>query len=171
MDAAVRSFRTPARERTVSSHGMRLPVGIVPSRRNHPMKGFLLVAAVIVAVSPVRAADVGVSVSVGEPGFYGRIDIGNVPRPQVIYPQPVVIQPAPVEVERPPVYLRVPPGHAKNWRKHCRKYNACGERVFFVQDSWYNEVYVPHYRAERDEGNEHHDQGHGHGHGHGKKDD
>ena len=134
------------------------------------MKRFLLFAAVIVAASPARAADVGVSVSVGEPGFYGRIDIGNVPRPQVIYPQPVVIQPVPVEVERPPVYLRVPPGHAKNWRKHCRKYNACGERVFFVQDQWYNEVYVPRYRAERDEGNEHHDRGHGHGHGNGKKD-
>jgi len=25
----------------------------------------------------------------------------------------------------PPVYLHVPPGHAKNWRKHCREYNAC----------------------------------------------
>jgi hypothetical protein len=137
----------------------------------HLMKRFLFAAAVIVAASPVRAADVGVSVTVGEPGFYGRIDIGNVPPPQVIYPRPVVIQPAPVQVERPPIYLRVPPGHAKNWRKHCRKYNACSERVFFVQDQWYNEVYVPQYRAERGEGNEHHDHGHGHGHGKGKKDD
>jgi hypothetical protein len=137
------------------------------------MKRFLFAAVAIVAASSARAADVGVSVSVGDSGFYGRIDVGNAPPPRVIYPQPVVIQPVPVEVERPPIYLRVPPGHAKNWRKHCHKYNACGERVFFVQENWYNEVYVPQYRAQRDQGDEDHDRGHGHGHGHGKgkKDD
>jgi hypothetical protein len=34
-------------------------------------------------------------------------------------------------------YQQVPPGHARNWRKHCREYNACGERVYFVQNDWY----------------------------------
>ena len=95
---------------------------------------------------PAIAADVGVSVQVGEPGFYGRIDIGNFPRPQVIYPEPVVIQPVPVGAERPPIYLRVPPGHAENWSRHCHKYNACDQPVYFVHDRWYNEEYVPrHY--------------------------
>ena len=46
------------------------------------------------------------AVQVGEPGFYGRIDIGNFPQPQVVYPQPVVIQPVPVGVVRQPIYLR-----------------------------------------------------------------
>jgi len=124
----------------------------------------LLVAAVVLAASAARAADVGVSVSVGDSGFYGRIDVGTVP-------QPVVIQPVPAEMERPPVYLRVPPGHAKNWRKHCKKYDACNERVFFVQDRWYQEVYVPQYHAQREHGDQDQGNGHGHGHGHGKKDD
>jgi hypothetical protein len=87
-----------------------------------------------------------VSVQIGQPGFYGTLDIGGFPQPQVIYPQPVVIQPVPVGVVREPIYLRVPPGHAKNWSKHCRKYNACGQPVYFVQDGWYNQVYVPRYR-------------------------
>ena len=135
----------------------------------------LMIPAVTV---PAIAADVGVSVQVGEPGFYGRIDIGNFPQPQVIYPQPVVIQPVPVGVVRPPIYLRVPPGHAKHWRKHCFEYNACGQPVYFVQDRWYNDVYAPRYRESHGRGHgEGHgqkgDEGHGHGHGNGKghKDD
>jgi len=96
------------------------------------------------ATAPALAADVGVSVSVGQPGFYGRIDIGNFPQPQVIYPQPVVIQS--VVVMPQPIYLHVPPGHAKDWRKHCHKYSACNQPVYFVREDWYNNVYVPRYR-------------------------
>ena len=54
----------------------------------HQFLALLLAASAL----PALAADVGVSVSVGQPGFYGRIDIGNVPPPVLIYPQPVVIQ-------------------------------------------------------------------------------
>lgn len=112
------------------------------------MKRFLIAAAVAVTTVniPALAADVGVSVSIGQPGFYGRLDIGDYPQPQVIYRQPRVIERG-VPADRPPVYLRVPPGHAKNWSKHCREYNACGERVFFVQDRWYNREYVPRYQG------------------------
>jgi hypothetical protein len=136
------------------------------------MKRLLAALALMMTVVtvPAIAADVGVSVQVGEPGFYGRIDIGNFPQPQVIYRQPVVIQPVPVAVVRPPIYLRVPPGHAKHWSKHCREYNACGEPVYFVQDRWYNEEYAPRYREDHGRGHgEHHgsDGGEGHGHGHG----
>jgi len=109
----------------------------------------LILAAIVVAASmsaPAFAADVGVSVSVGQPGFYGRLDIGGYPPPQVIYTQPRVIER--VYVEREPVYMRVPPGHAKNWRKYCHRYNACGERVYFVQDNWYNHEYAPRYQEQ-----------------------
>ena len=60
------------------------------------MKYFLFAAAVSVAAAPALASDVGVSISVGEPGFYGQINIGNMPAPQLIYQQPVMIQQAPV---------------------------------------------------------------------------
>jgi len=111
------------------------------------MKRFLLTLAIVASAAPVFAADVGVSVSVGQPGFYGRLDIGNFPQPQLVYPQPVIIQAAPVGVVAPqPLYLHVPPGHAKKWRKHCHKYNACGQPVYFVQEGWYNNVYVPRYQ-------------------------
>jgi hypothetical protein len=51
-------------------------------------------------------------------------------------------------MNRQPIYLHVPPGHAKNWRKHCREYNACGERVYFVQNDWYEREYVPRYQKQ-----------------------
>ncbi len=123
------------------------------------MKRVLFAAALAVAASavPALAADVGVSISIGDPGFYGRIDIGDYPQPRLMYREPRVIY---RQAAREPIYLHVPPGHAKNWRKHCRQYNACGERVYFVQDNWYNNVYVPRYRERhhdrRDErGNDH----------------
>ena len=126
-----------------------------------------LCAVVLAAALPVCAA-AGVSISVGQPGFYGRIDIGTLAPPPVLYPQPIVIQPVPVEVAPSPIYLRVPPGHAKNWRKHCHRYQACGQPVYFVQERWYNEVYVPHYRIRGDQRDQDEDEGHGKGHkGHG----
>jgi len=111
------------------------------------MKRVLLVAAAMACVSTALAADVGVSVSVGQPGFYGRIDIGSMPPPRLVYREPIIVAPVAVGVVRQPIYLHVPPGHAKHWNKHCHRYNACGERVYFVQDAWYDDVYVPRYRA------------------------
>jgi len=147
------------------------------------MKKYLAVA-LLMATAPSFAADVGVSVSIGQPGFYGQIDIGNqYPRPALIYNQPVIIQQT--RVVRQPLYLHVPPGHAKHWRKHCRQYGACGAPVYFVQDNWYNTVYAPEYRKhgdrrgydQRGEHRDHEDRGehrgHGnndHGNGHGRKD-
>jgi hypothetical protein len=113
------------------------------------MKHFLLGAALTTLVGSALAADVGVSVSVGQPGFYGRIDIGNAPQPQVIYAQPVIIQQPPVGYVRQPIYLRVPPGHEKHWDKNCHKYNACNQPVYFVQDDWYRNEYAPAYQGDR----------------------
>lgn len=106
-----------------------------------------LVLLTLFASAAAGAADIGVSVEIGEPGFYGRIDIGSFPQPRVLYPTPVVVRPIPVGVVRPPLYIKVPPGHEKHWDKHCAEYNACGYPVFFVDEGWYNTVYVPEYRA------------------------
>jgi hypothetical protein len=147
------------------------------------MKLFLIAAVVVAATvtTPLVAADVGVSISIGQPGFYGRLDIGGFPQPPVIFLEPMMIVRGPMD--RPPIYMRVPPGHAKHWSKHCREYNACGERVFFVQDSWYNREYAPRYqkqhrdrqdgsrneRRDDDRGNKKKDRrGNGDGEGHGR---
>ena len=75
------------------------------------MRHLVLTIAVAAASAGAMAADVGVSVRVGQPNFYGRIDLGELPRPQVVYAQPIIVQPAPVGVVVQPIYLRVPPGH------------------------------------------------------------
>lgn len=103
------------------------------------------VLAVAALQTTAFAADIGVSVNISQPGFYGRIDVGRVPGPVLIYPQPVVIEHRSVNVVRQPIYLRVPPGHEKKWDKHCSRYNACGQPVYFVQDGWYRDVYEPRY--------------------------
>lgn len=107
-----------------------------------------MVLGAVATMSSVYAADVGVSISVGQPGFYGRIDLGNMPQPRVIYREPIVVERVPVVAYAPapaPLYLRVPPGHARKWSKHCYRYNACGVPVYFVHDRWYRDVYVPAY--------------------------
>ena len=68
------------------------------------------------------------------PGVYGRINIGNAPPPPLLYAEPVIIQRPAVVVPRAPIYMYVPPGHAKNWSKHCARYNACSQPVYFVQE-------------------------------------
>jgi hypothetical protein len=96
-----------------------------------------LAAAILVATPIARAADVGVSIAISQPGVYGRIDIGRFPQPAVIVPQPVIIAPPLPGVVVQPVYMWVPPGHQKKWTKHCSRYNACGVPVLFVRDDWY----------------------------------
>lgn len=70
-------------------------------------------------------------------------DMCGYAQPPVMYAQPIVIDRVPMD--RPPINLRVPPEPAKHWSRHCREYNACGERVFFVEDGWYNREYAPRY--------------------------
>ncbi len=108
------------------------------------MKLFLLAVLLAASTAPAHAADVGVSVSVGQPGFYGRIDSGDYPPPQLIYRQTRLIERD--GVDRQPIYMHVPNRHARNLRRHCTRYNACDERVYFVRDNWYNREYVPRYR-------------------------
>lgn len=125
----------------------------------------LLTAAILAAVAAPALADVGFSVNVNEPGFYGQINIGSVPQPpQLIYAQPIVVQRTPAYVAEP-IYLHVPPGHEKHWSKHCAEYNACGRPVYFVREDWYNREYAPRHE-DNDQG-----KGHGHGHSHGHSHD
>jgi hypothetical protein len=142
----------------------------------------LVAAALLLATGGAWGGDVGVSITIGQPGFYGQINIGNAPPPQVIYSQPMVVQQtAPESVSAPPLYLHVPPGYERHWREHCGEYNACGRRVYFVRHDWYQNVYVPHYQREhegdhgehagwREHGRDHGDHDHDRGRDHDDRD-
>jgi hypothetical protein len=107
-----------------------------------------LTAAAAAVAAPARA-EVGISVRIGDPGFYGILDIGNAYRPRVVYSRPVVITRG--HRHEAPVYLRVPRAHYTSWARHCGRYGACGRPVYFVHDDWYRSVYVPaHRRAHGD---------------------
>ena len=129
------------------------------------MKQVLPLIALMLLAGAARAADVGVSVQIGQPGFYGRIDIGNVAPPPVVLAEPVWVQRRPVHVE--PVYMRIPPGHQKHWARHCAKYNACRMPVYFVREDWYQARYA-RPQGDNDQGEDRGKGKHGKGHGHGK---
>jgi hypothetical protein len=110
----------------------------------HPLSARLALAAFLLGASALSWAQTDVNVSVGgiiKPGVYGRVEVGTRPPPQVIYPQPVIIAQPVVVAQQPvivqqPIYMHVPPGHAKKWSKHCYKYNACGQPVYFVKNDY-----------------------------------
>jgi hypothetical protein len=136
-------------------------------------KKIVLAATALLLAHAAQATDVGVSVQVGQPGFYGRIDIGNVAPPPVVLAQPVWVERRPVNVQ--PIYMRIPPGHQKNWAKHCARYNACGTPVYFVREDWYQERYADQGQGGQGQGGQGqgqgkkgHDKDHGKGHGKGK---
>jgi hypothetical protein len=139
-----------------------------------------LLGLALAGASWAAQAQTDVNVSVGgiiKPGVYGRVEIGTRPPPPVIYPQPVIIVQPPVAVAQPgvvvvqptPVYMHVPPGHAKKWSKHCHKYNACNQPVYFVKNEYEGRSQGRGRGRDHDEG----DRGEGRGEGRGKhkKDD
>ncbi|MES2824466.1 MAG: hypothetical protein V4732_12745 [Pseudomonadota bacterium] len=131
-------------------------------------KLFILSGLLLLQSSPqIFASDLGINVILSgqvAPGVYGQVEVGNTPRPRVVYEQPVVIVTDRQHVRAEPIYLHVPPGHAKNWSKHCSAYNACGRQVYFVK----SEEYEPEYQHREN----HHDAGHkGKDKHHGKKHD
>lgn len=131
------------------------------------MKKLLAIAFTLGALAPAFAqTSVGVSLGINQPGVYGRIDIGNFPQPQLVYAQPVIINRPVQYIQQQPIYLYVPPGHQKNWSKHCGRYNACGQPVYFVKEQWVRERYEDnHRRDDRGDRGDDHDNGHGHGKG------
>ncbi|MGB7563572.1 MAG: hypothetical protein WBM08_02355 [Prochlorococcaceae cyanobacterium] len=116
-------------------------------------------------------AQVGFTIQLGQPNYYGGLNLQGYPNPQYYNTNPVLIEPNLASYGQP-VYLRVPPGQRQNWRSYCGRYNACNRKVYFVQDNWYNSVYAPRYRSlnngqyRSNPGNDHgngKNQGHGNG--------
>jgi hypothetical protein len=120
------------------------------------------ILALVLAAGALGTAHAQTSVSIGvnQPGVYGRINIGDVPRPALYRAEPVIIARPRVVVEQPPVYLYVPVAHQQNWRRYCGRYNACGQPVYFVRDDWVRERYShehPDWDRGRHRGWERHD--------------
>lgn len=112
----------------------------------------MLAMALPLASSPAGAADIGISINMGQPDYYGPLEVDGYSQPRVYYREPYWVNRRQGR-ELQPVYLRAPRAHRTNWSRYCRQYNACGRRVYFVQDGWYNDVYAPRYRERH--GNEH----------------
>jgi hypothetical protein len=85
----------------------------------------------LMGASALAQAGTSVSVAVDEPGFYGRVEIGD-QRPRVVYTEPVVVRHTEITEVQRPIYMRVPPGHYRHWARYCDRYRACGQRVYFV---------------------------------------
>ncbi|MEJ6000272.1 hypothetical protein [Paucibacter soli] len=102
-----------------------------------------------------RAPELGLSLTLAQPGVYGRIEIGAQQMPRVYYPQTVVVQPA--QLGYRPVYIYAPEWQVRHWPRHCHHYGACDRPVYFVRDDWVRENYRQEHRHE-------HRRGHGHGH-------
>lgn len=102
------------------------------------------VALAAVASQPAVAAG-SISIEIAQPGVYGRVVVGDV-RPAVVYHEPIIVTPAHYAPVRRPIYLYVPPGHQRNWSRHCHRYQACGQPVYFVQESWVRKHHAQHRR-------------------------
>lgn len=103
-----------------------------------------------------------VNVTVGgavAPGVYGEIAIGNNPVPPVINAQPMII--APGVPAAAPLYLYVPPEYRADWGHYCRRYDACGRPVYFVEindrDRWWQHRREREYRKEYRRHHDHED--------------
>ena len=48
------------------------------------MKHFIFIVMATAIATSADAATLGVSISVGQPGFYGHIDVGDFPAPELI---------------------------------------------------------------------------------------
>lgn len=104
------------------------------------MKTILALALAIGGVG-TATAQTSVSIGINQPGVYGRINVGEVPRPALYRTEPVIIVAPRVAIERQPIYLYVPPTHEQNWGRYCGQYGACGQPVYFVRDEWVRERY------------------------------
>lgn len=87
-------------------------------------RALVALAAALLSAPVLAGPHVDVSVSVGQPGLYGRVDLGHgAYGPVVAYPQPVYVPaPAPVVVYRPyQVQAPMHPGYAphhRHWQPH-----------------------------------------------------
>jgi len=131
------------------------------------MKILALLTLAAAAVLPAQAeTSFGISIGINAPGQYGRIDISNYPQPVLVYPQPIVYAPTPVAVYQRPIYLYVPAVQQASWGRYCGRYNACGQPVYFVQETWVRDQYYREH--DNRNGRKAHKNGKGNSHGKGK---
>ena len=131
-----------------------------------------LAGTMIAGAGIVQADDLAVGINLSgrvAPGVYGEVHIGNNSPPPVVYEAPVQI--VHVRDAPPPIYMNVPPDEARDWRAHCRHYNACNRPVYFVRSDEYEQGYRrhderydrdarrydPHYDRRDDHRDDHHD--------------
>jgi hypothetical protein len=107
-----------------------------------------LALASAACVAPAFAGNVGFTISVGEPGFYGQLVLGDRDRPLLVNARPVIH--ARGYGWASPVYVRVPDWQRRNWGRYCSRYSACARPVYFVRDDWYRDEYAPRYRRDHD---------------------
>jgi len=133
---------------------------------------FFLAPLLLAVAGACRAGDLGIHIVLSgqvAPGVYGQVELGNAPPPPLVYAQPMLIEPQVAVL--PPVYLHVPPGHARNWRRYCREYNACDRRVYFIRSAEYEPNYKPRHHGHDHDDDRGHDHGHGDKHDHGDEHD
>lgn len=128
------------------------------------MKKPLVALLLAIGAAGPALAQVSVSIGINQPGVYGRIHIGDAPRPALVVPEPVIVTPPSVRVERQPIYLYVPPAHQRDWHRYCGRYAACGQPVYFVQEQWVRDRYEREHPREDRGRHRGWDRGHGHGH-------
>ena len=120
------------------------------------MRKFIILLTGLLAfqIAPsVFAGDLGINVILSgevQPGVYGQVQIGNAPRPVVVYERPRVVTVDRRYVRAEPIYLHVPPNHARYWDRHCREYHACGRKVYFVRSVEYEPRYQREHRHDHD---------------------
>jgi hypothetical protein len=102
---------------------------------------------VMVAGSQIAAADgIGTRAAASAPatpGVYGRLDVDSKQNPPLVFEHAMFIEAPETAGKVAPLYLHVPPEHAKNWKKHCAKYQACKQPVYFVKSAEYEPGYDP----------------------------
>jgi hypothetical protein len=110
------------------------------------MKRLLLFA--LLAVPLLSQAQVDFNVTIGNPGYNGRIYLDNGQQPEIMNQTPIIAYPGPSNPYVQPIYLLVPRYVYRNWPRYCRYYgaDACYTPIYFVQDYWYQRSYIPWYR-------------------------
>lgn len=105
-----------------------------------------------IVYAPVQA-QTALTLQLGQPGYFGPINLGNQPPPPVIGYGPIIVRPDSrgrerwIQAGNQPLYLRVPMNQVRNWGRYCGLYQACNVPVQFVRDDWYRNVYAPRVRA------------------------
>lgn len=122
-------------------------------------------------LSQTAQAQVGVSLSINQPGVYGRVNIGE-PLPQYayVYSAPTIYSQPAYSYQREPIYLYVPPAHSSNWGRYCGNYNACSQPVYFVQDRWVRERHANYQTQYQQQYRNNNGNRYGNGNGNGDRD-